>query len=77
MAGKFKNACFSRKKLDLFDYNVYTMVSDGDLMEGVSYEAAAFAGENKLNNIIALYDANKMTLDGSLDKEYNNRRNQD
>ena len=42
-------------------------------MEGISYESASFAGENNLDNLIVLYDANKTTLDGSLDKEYNTR----
>lgn len=64
---------YNTKKTDLFNYNIYCLCSDGDLMEGVSYEAASLAGEYVLNNLIVLYDANKMTLDGSLDEEYNDR----
>lgn len=64
---------YNTKKIDLFNYNIYCLCSDGDLMEGISYEAAALAGEYKLNNLIVLYDANKMTLDGALDKDYNER----
>ena len=70
IAGKFKNAYFNRKKLSLFDYNVYTMVSDGDLMEGVSYEAASLAVKFNLDNLIVLYDCNNITLDGELDEDY-------
>jgi len=70
IAGKFQSSYFSCKKLDLFDYNVYTMVSDGDLMEGVSYEAASLAVKYNLDNLIVLYDCNNVTLDGELDDEY-------
>lgn len=73
IAEKYLEAKYNNKKLTLFNYNIYCLCGDGDLMEGISYEAASFAGINKLNNLIVLYDANKMTLDGSLDKEYNER----
>jgi len=48
----------------LFDYKVYALVSDGDLMEGLSAEAASLAGHWGLNNLIYLYDDNKITLAG-------------
>lgn len=70
MAGKYNGSYFSRKKLNLFDYRVYTMVSDGDLMEGVAYEAASLAVKFNLDNLIVLYDCNSVTLDGELDDEY-------
>ena len=70
---KYLEAKYNTKKYDLFGYNIYCLCSDGDLMEGISYEAAALAGEYNLNNLIVLYDANKMTLDGALDKDYNDR----
>ena len=73
IAEKYLEEKYNTKKLTLFNYNIYCLCGDGDLMEGISYEAASFAGINKLNNLIVLYDANKMTLDGSLDKEYNDR----
>ena len=66
-------AKYNTKKIDLFDYNIYCLCSDGDLMEGVSYEAAALAGEYELDNLIVLYDANRITLDGTLDKNYNDK----
>lgn len=55
----------------LFDYNTYVLCSDGDLMEGISYEALSLAGTLKLNKLIVLYDFNKICLDGST-KQVNN-----
>ena len=73
IAEKHLDSKYNTKKTTLFNYNIYCLCSDGDLMEGISYEAASIAGEYQLNNLIVLYDANKMTLDGPLDKEYNER----
>ena len=49
----------------LFDSKVYCLLGDGCLMEGVAYEAMAFAGHQKLDNLIVLWDDNKITIDGS------------
>ena len=70
MGAKHLDSRFSNKKISLFDYYVYAMCSDGDLMEGVSYEAAMLASTYNLDNLIVLYDSNNVTLDGELNDNY-------
>ena len=53
-----------RKKYKIVDHFTYVLCGDGDLMEGISYEAASIAGNLKLNRLIVLYDSNNVCLDG-------------
>jgi transketolase len=64
IAGKWQAANFNRPGYEIFDFNVYAMCSDGDLMEGVGGEAASLAGHLKLSNLCWMYDHNHITLDG-------------
>lgn len=54
-----------KEKTKLIDYHVYCLCGDGDLMEGVSYEALSFASTQKLNKLILLYDHNNVSLDSN------------
>jgi len=60
-------AKFNQKDFSLIDHNVYAIVSDGDLMEGVASEAASLAGHLKLGKLIYLYDDNHVTIEGFTD----------
>ncbi len=67
MAQRYLAERYNRPGFPLFDYNIYAITSDGDLMEGVSNEAASVAGHLGLGNIIYLYSDNKITIEGPTD----------
>jgi len=64
IAGKWLAANFNRPDFEIFNFNVYSICGDGDLMEGVASEAASLAGHLKLPNLCWIYDNNRVTLDG-------------
>ena len=65
MAERFLAERFNRPGLDVVDHHTYVICSDGDLMEGISQEAASIAGHFKLGKLIVCYDDNHITIDGS------------
>ena len=70
VAQKFLAATFNRPGFPLFDYTIYGICGDGDLMEGVASEAASLAAHLKLGNLIFLYDDNSISIDGSTDLSF-------
>jgi len=64
MASKWLAAHFNKPDLTLFDFNVYAMCGDGDMMEGVASEAASLAGHLMLGNLCWIYDSNRITIEG-------------
>ncbi len=68
MAERNLAARFNKGKKELIEFNTYVLGGDGDLMEGITYEAASLAGTLKLNKLIVLYDSNDICLDGPTSK---------
>ncbi len=67
MAERFLANRFNRPDFDIVDHHTYVMCGDGDLMEGVSSEAASLAGHLGLGKLIVIYDDNKISIEGSTD----------
>ncbi len=66
LALKYLSALFDTEDIRLFgDSRVFVIASDGDLMEGISYEAGSFAGHQKLDNLLVLWDNNRITIEGN------------
>src|SRR6201997_2159172 len=63
VATKMAEARFNTKEHTIFDHKIVCLAGDGCLQEGISAEAAAFAGHQKLDNLILIYDSNDVTLD--------------
>jgi transketolase len=67
LAGRWLAQHFNRPGFAMFDYDVYAVCGDGDMMEGVSSEAASFAGHQILGNLCWIYDSNRITIEGHTD----------
>ncbi|WP_223588183.1 transketolase [Neobacillus bataviensis] len=70
MAEAHLAAKFNQDGFSVIDHYTYALIGDGDLMEGISYEAMSMAGHMKLGKLIALYDSNDISLDGSLNLSF-------
>ena len=64
IASRWLGAHYNRPHFAIFDYDVYTVCSDGDMMEGVASEAASLAGHLGLGNLCWIYDSNTVTIEG-------------
>jgi transketolase len=67
LAGRWLAQHFNRPAFAIFGYDVYAVCGDGDMMEGVSSEAASFAGHQMLGNLCWIYDSNRITIEGHTD----------
>ncbi len=67
IARQWLGATYNRPGFDLFDFNVYALCGDGDMMEGVASEAASLAGHLRLSNLCWIYDSNRVSLEGPTD----------
>ena len=67
IAQQYMAARYNQPDFNIFDYKIYAICSDGDLMEGISAEAASFAGHLGLGNMIYFYDSNHITIEGDTD----------
>jgi transketolase len=67
IAGRWLAATYNRPDYDLFDFKVYALCGDGDMMEGIASEAASLAGHLRLANLCWIYDNNRITIEGHTD----------
>jgi transketolase len=67
LSGRWLARHFNRPGFAMFDYDVFAVCGDGDMMEGVSSEAASFAGHQMLGNLCWIYDSNRITIEGHTD----------
>ena len=70
MAERFLASRYNKEEFDVVDHYTYALCGDGDMQEGVTYEASSLAGHLSLGKLIVLYDSNKVTLDGPLDYSF-------
>ena len=74
IAERFLAAAFNRPGYEIINHFTYAIVSDGDLMEGISHEAASLAGHLGLGKLILLYDDNHISIEGSTDLTFTEKR---
>lgn len=67
IAERWLETHFNRPGFEIFNYNIYTVCSDGDMMEGITSETASLAGHLSLGNLCWIYDANRVTIEGHTD----------
>lgn len=70
IARDYLGALFNKDDIKIFDHGIWGICSDGDLMEGISHEAASLAGHLKLEKLVFFYDDNKITIDGKTNITY-------
>jgi transketolase len=71
IAERWLASYFNRPGFELFNYNIWAFCGDGDMMEGISSEAASIAGHLKLTNLCWIYDSNNITIEGNTDLAFN------
>jgi transketolase len=71
IAERWLASYFNRPGFELFNYNIWAFCGDGDMMEGISSEAASIAGHLKLSNLCWIYDSNNITIEGNTDLAFN------
>jgi transketolase len=74
IAERYLAATFNRPGYEIINHFTYAIVSDGDLMEGISHEAASLAGHLRLGNLIYLYDDNHISIEGSTELAFTEQR---
>ena len=74
IAEKYLASYFNRDGFPIIDYNIYTIAGDGDLEEGVSSEASSLAGHLGLDNLVVVYDDNRITIDGETELSFTEDR---
>ncbi|MDL4839536.1 transketolase [Aquibacillus rhizosphaerae] len=70
MAEKHLAGKYNQNDISIIDHHTYALVSDGDIMEGISHESASLAGHLGLGKLVALYDSNDISLDGELNQSF-------